>query len=395
MRPLKGLLALFLFLPLILFAHQRSESYSNWSIEIIENKANIKAAFNVKESVLLKYNLDDLSSLEDYLLKSVSISLCKLDRSETKTSYSKGIYKFSINVDCYFEEGQAVKIDNKAFFDIDSSHSHIARIKVNNKNYPEKIFLKTDQSLEINTKSPEVFEKSSFSSFFSYLGLGLEHISTGFDHLAFLLGLLLINKNLKNIFIAITGFTLGHTLSFCAAVLGVIYPSSGFVEATIGFSIFILGYEYLSRDRDNFLNYLQAMLLFWVFFLISFYYFNGSYLFSGYLGLMIFCLSYLIIVNKSKNLFLSLLITSLFGLVHGFGFGGYLSEVGLPQESIYLALIGFNLGVEIGQIIAASFFLLALLFIRKLKTINEKIIESILAISLVGIGAFWFIERSF
>ena len=110
---------------------------------------------------------------------------------------------------------------------------------------------------------------------------------------------------------------------------------------------------------------------------------------------MIFCLSYLIIVNKSKNLFLSLLITSLFGLVHGFGFGGYLSEVGLPQESIYLALIGFNLGVEIGQIIAASFFLLALLFIRKLKTINEKIIESILAISLVGIGAFWFIERSF
>ena len=166
MRPLKGLLALFLFLPLILFAHQRSESYSNWSIEIIENKANIKAAFNVKESVLLKYNLDDLSSLEDYLLKSVSISLCKLDRSETKTSYSKGIYKFSINVDCYFEEGQAVKIDNKAFFDIDSSHSHIARIKVNNKNYPEKIFLKTDQSLEINTKSPEVFEKSSFSSFF-------------------------------------------------------------------------------------------------------------------------------------------------------------------------------------------------------------------------------------
>ena len=109
---------------------------------------------------------------------------------------------------------------------------------------------------------------------------------------------------------------------------------------------------------------------------------------------MIFGFSYLALSKNSKSLSFSLLITSLFGLVHGFGFGGYLSEVGLPDNVLYLALIGFNLGVEFGQIIAALIFLFLLYLNKSLNLLSKNIIESLIAISLVSVGIFWFIQRS-
>tara|TARA_B100002051_G_C16737791_1_gene642329 strand:+ start:1417 stop:2604 length:1188 start_codon:yes stop_codon:yes gene_type:complete len=395
MQSISRLILLILLFPLFLSSHQRSESYSNWNIEIQDEVLSIKTVFSVRESVLLNLNLDDISTLENYLINSISFSDCELNDLVSKLSYREGLYKFSINQECFLEESDEFLIKNDAFFDLNSSHSHIAKIKINNKAFPEKIFLNSDRVLKINLKTTDIPEESLLSSFISYFGLGLEHISTGFDHLAFLLGLLLINRKFKNILIAITGFTLGHTLSFCLAVLGLISPASSFVEATIGFSIFILGIEYLSKNKNVFAKYLFFMLVFWALFLFSFYKINGNNLLLGYLGLMVFGFSYLALSKNSKSLLFSLLITSLFGLVHGFGFGGYLSEVGLPENKLYLALIGFNLGVELGQIIAALIFLFLLYVIKGLKFINKNIVETLLAISLVSVGVFWFIERSF
>ncbi len=395
MQSINRLILLILLFPLFLSSHQRSESYSNWNIEIQDEVLSIKTVFSVRESVLLNLNLDDISTLENYLINSISFSDCELNDLVSKLSYREGLYKFSINQECFLEESDEFLIKNDAFFDLNSSHSHIAKIKINNKAFPEKIFLNSDRVLKINLKTTDIPEESLLSSFISYFGLGLEHISTGFDHLAFLLGLLLINRKFKNILIAITGFTLGHTLSFCLAVLGLISPASSFVEATIGFSIFILGIEYLSKNKNVFAKYLFFMLVFWALFLFSFYKINGNNLLLGYLGLMVFGFSYLALSKNSKSLLFSLLITSLFGLVHGFGFGGYLSEVGLPENKLYLALIGFNLGVELGQIVAALIFLFLLYVIKGLKFINKNIVETLLAISLVSVGVFWFIERSF
>ena len=395
MQSISRLILLILLFPLFLSSHQRSESYSNWNIEIKDEVLKIKSTLSVRESVLLNLNLDDISTLENYLINSISFSDCELNDLVSKLSYREGLYKFSINQECFLEESDEFLIKNDAFFDLNSSHSHIAKIKINNKAFPEKIFLNSDRVLKINLKTTDIPEESLLSSFISYFGLGLEHISTGFDHLAFLLGLLLINRKFKNILIAITGFTLGHTLSFCLAVLGLISPASSFVEATIGFSIFILGIEYLSKNKNVFAKYLFFMLVFWALFLFSFYKINGNNLLLGYLGLMVFGFSYLALSKNSKSLLFSLLITSLFGLVHGFGFGGYLSEVGLPENKLYLALIGFNLGVELGQIIAALIFLFLLYVIKGLKFINKNIVETLLAISLVSVGVFWFIERSF
>ncbi len=395
MQSISRLILLILLFPLFLNSHQRSESYSNWNIEIQDEVLSIKTVFSVRESVLLNLNLDDISTLENYLINSISFSDCELNDLVSKLSYREGLYKFSINQECFLEESDEFLIKNDAFFDLNSSHSHIAKIKINNKAFPEKIFLNSDRVLKINLKTTDIPEESLLSSFISYFGLGLEHISTGFDHLAFLLGLLLINRKFKNILIAITGFTLGHTLSFCLTVLGLISPASSFVEATIGFSIFILGIEYLSKNKNVFAKYLFFMLVFWALFLFSFYKINGNNLLLGYLGLMVFGFSYLALSKNSKSLLFSLLITSLFGLVHGFGFGGYLSEVGLPENKLYLALIGFNLGVELGQIIAALIFLFLLYVIKGLKFINKNIVETLLAISLVSVGVFWFIERSF
>ena len=129
------------------------------------------------------------------------------------------------------------------------------------------------------------------------------------------------------------------------------------------------------------------MLVFWVLFLFSFYKINGNNLLLGYLGLMVFGFSYLALSKNSKSLLFSLLITSLFGLVHGFGFGGYLSEVGLPENKLYLALIGFNLGVELGQIIAALIFLFLLYVIKGLKFINKNSFQKRTKVKLIARGS--------
>tara|TARA_B100001013_G_scaffold275912_1_gene176290 strand:- start:71 stop:328 length:258 start_codon:yes stop_codon:yes gene_type:complete len=85
----------------------------------------------------------------------------------------------------------------------------------------------------------------------------------------------------------------------------------------------------------------------------------------------------------------------LFGLIHGFGFGGYLSEVGLPSNRLISALFGFNLGVEIGQLFAVTIFILIGIMLSKLKPSTKKTMSPVLASALVSLGTFWFLDRIF
>ena len=105
------------------------------------------------------------------------------------------------------------------------------------------------------------------------------------------------------------------------------------------------------------------------------------------------CYFNLIKIDYSHNL--SLLITSLFGLIHGFGFGGYLSEVGLPNNRLVSALFGFNLGVEIGQLFAVTIFILIGTVLSKFKASTKETMSPVLASSLVALGTFWFLDRIF
>lgn len=181
----------------------------------------------------------------------------------------------------------------------------------------------------------------------TYILLGIDHILLGFDHLCFVLALLLLIKNRKRLLWAITAFTLGHSITLGGAVLGFLHAPSQPIEAFIAFSIVMVAAEALSQQR------------------------------------------------KQRSLIAQSpwLVTCAFGLLHGFGFAGALSETGLPQDAIPTALLFFNIGIEIGQII---FIIFVLTLMGLIKNFIPKIHSYLTTVLTYGIGitaAFWTIER--
>ena len=148
-------------------------------------------------------------------------------------------------------------------------------------------------------------QPSSLEVVRTYLLLGVEHILLGIDHLLFVLALLLLVKGTTRIVATVTAFTLAHSLTLAGAALGFIHVPGPPIEAAIALSIMFVASEIIHS-------------------------------YQGKPGLME---QYPWIVAFA------------FGLLHGFGFAGALAEIGLPQKSIPLALLFFNVGVEIGQLL--------------------------------------------
>ena len=183
----------------------------------------------------------------------------------------------------------------------------------------------------------------------AYVTHGVEHILLGVDHLLFVLALILIVRSRKALLWTITAFTLAHSITLALAALGVVRVPGPPVEAAIALSILLLAAEILRMLRGT------------------------PSLTARWPWVVAFC----------------------FGLLHGFGFAGALTAVGLPPGDVPLALLSFNVGVELGQLafVAAVFGMLAL--VRRGWAVSE-LERHALPAAAYGIGilaAYWFFER--
>lgn len=194
----------------------------------------------------------------------------------------------------------------------------------------------------------DVKEQTILSILGRYVILGVEHILIGLDHLVFVCMLLLMASWGKRLIILVTAFTVGHSITLALATLNILNLPSPPVEATIALSIVFLAAEII-RSKNS----------------------------SGY---------------ETLTMRYPGMITSLFGCLHGLGFASVLADVGVSQGGLLWNLIGFNLGVEIGQIL----FILAILFIiHIIRSSNQSLLIGKIPVAYVGgsIGAFWFIQR--
>ena len=191
-------------------------------------------------------------------------------------------------------------------------------------------------------------EASSFQIVKTYTWLGITHILMGFDHLLFVFALLLIVKNMRRLLWTITAFTLAHSITMAGATLGFIHIPQQPVEAMIALSILFLAMEIIHEKQ-------------------------------GRIGL------------ASRYPWI---IAFIFGLLHGFGFAGALAEIGLPQHAITLALIFFNVGVELGQLMFVATVVLVGLLLQRLKhpTLMDKI-EMFVVYGIGGLSTFWVFDR--
>lgn len=188
--------------------------------------------------------------------------------------------------------------------------------------------------------------QSAWAVFVTYVRHGIEHIAFGFDHLLFVTGLMLIVRDWRKLVKAITAFTAAHSITLSCATLGWLTLPSRPVEAMIAISIVMVAAEVVRMER----------------------------------GLL------------SLAIVRPWMVAFVFGLLHGFGFAGALVELGLPQGDIPLALLAFNIGVELGQLAFIAVLLTAVCSLMRFVMIpRQAIVASAYAIGIIA--AFWSVLR--
>jgi hydrogenase/urease accessory protein HupE len=183
----------------------------------------------------------------------------------------------------------------------------------------------------------------------AYLSHGIEHILFGYDHLLFVLGLILIVRNTRMLLLTVTGFTVAHSITLSLATLGVFHVPGPPVEACIALSILLLASEILRGQRGE-----PSLTATWPW-----------------------------------------AVAFLFGLLHGLGFASALIDIGLPQGDVPIALLAFNIGVEVGQLafIAAVLGVMQLAKQFRIHDIVECRLPTVTAYGVGVVAAFWFVER--
>ena len=181
----------------------------------------------------------------------------------------------------------------------------------------------------------------------TYLGLGVEHILSGIDHLLFVLALLLLVKGWRRLVATVTAFTVAHSLTLAAATLGFVHVPQRPIEAVIALSIAFVAAE-LVRLKSGQVSLTQRWP--WA-------------------------------------------IAFIFGLLHGFGFAGALSEIGLPEQAIPLALLFFNVGVELGQLLFIAGVVAIGTIARRIAVPLPAWAPQLSAYAIGTVAAFWTIER--
>jgi hypothetical protein len=180
-----------------------------------------------------------------------------------------------------------------------------------------------------------------------YLKLGAEHILLGVDHLLFVLALLIITNGMWPLIKTVTAFTVAHSVTLALATLGFVHVPQAPVEAIIALSIVFVASEILQARRGREGVTARAP---WV-------------------------------------------VAFAFGLLHGFGFAGALSETGLPQGHIPLALLFFNLGVEAGQLMFVAAVLAAIAVIQGIRIPLPRWAHLVPPYAIGSVAMFWVIQR--
>ena len=189
-----------------------------------------------------------------------------------------------------------------------------------------------------------------------YSILGIEHIWAGIDHLLFLVCLVIITRFSRKLFITITGFTIAHSITLILSALKVIQLPIPPIEATIALSIVFLCYEIIHHHTTK----------------------------------------------DSLTYRYPILVASSFGLLHGLGFAAVLGEIGLPRNHAVEALLFFNIGVEIGQVVFMLALFLGAVIIGKIghqlfnQTTRKQLLSIGLKVAVYGVGilsAYWMFDR--
>jgi hypothetical protein len=384
-----------LLLGAIAQAHTRSESHSNWVIDKRQVRTTI--TFPDKEAQIVAHgNRPSDREIVTYLTARIGVTTGGLVCHPTvpgrmllaATGYRRSEFVF----DCPNDEDLILRFD--AFLDLIPSHIDFAQIQFADGDVVEKLFTQDSSRFDLSESQGGKLKSAGFLEF---VKMGVMHIFTGLDHMSFLLGLVLISRRLRDLIFVVSGFTLGHSITLALAVTGIIRPHGQYIDALVALTIALVGVEnvLVSLEKPA-----KIALTSGGFLLVM-----AGLSFAGIgvlppallLGAAIFSAAYLLISGQLHGSGrLRIAVTSIFGLIHGFGFAADLLEARLPPEKLAQILFGFNLGVEVGQLtIVLTVSALVMLARRMRLATPQPITVDVLGSALIAEGVAWFVSRSF
>lgn len=391
-------------------AHTRSVSYSSW--EIGEGRARVQLRIAQLELTRLPWGPVSPPQLPprlaDYLVESLQLHAGAARCTPTAPralSAPRGRAVIEWRLQC---PAGALAIESALLLDVAPGHLHFARLREPDGAVSERVLSSAARRWTLpaaaGTSAADGGDNSdsaSGSSVARYGWLGVLHIATGYDHLVFLLGLLLLAASLREVAVVVTGFTLAHSITLGLAASGRLAPDAAAVEALIGFSIALVAAENSWRLSGGAravpvavvaaLLAAAALAAFGV----------GAVSALTLAGLALFCGCYFALLRRLQSApplrpwagRLRFAIAFGFGLVHGFGFAGVLAEIALPPERLLPALLGFNLGVELGQLAALA---LCWPLLRALaRSGADRPLREAGSALICALGVFWMLSRAY
>ena len=372
-----ALLVLLLAAPVA--AHDRTTSYSTWDVRDREARVTVR----VSDLDVSRFPwAGDAGVLGGYLTRQLRLvtarAACPVTDGPRPLEATPGQQIWEWSVRCPGDG--AMQIESDLLLDVAPTHLHFARVAG------------VERVLSAGERVWRLDEETRGSSFASYVVLGVEHIATGYDHLAFLAALLLIAGSLGEVARIVTGFTAAHSLTLALATLGWVRPERAPIEALIGLSIALVAAEnvWLVGARGRALPGVIAGGL--VLLAVAAGAGMGRVPALTLAGLGLFAACYVPLLGRARRpARLRWGLAFLFGLVHGFGFAAVLADARLGPARLARALVGFNGGVELGQlaVVALVWPLLHAAVRRRTGWVEAG------SAAVAGLGLFWFVTRAY
>jgi hypothetical protein len=396
-----GALFLTLFVALGLaapaLAHTRSESHSDWQID----GTHVETTVAIPELEIKRLGPSGAtitnSQVAKYMQGKVTVAAdgkpCDNPGGAKALAATGQFRRVQYEFNCATDKKMVLGFT--AFFELVPSHTDFAQISQAGKGFVEQLFQNDTRTIEAGAESSEDTLRNA--GFFKYISMGIMHIFTGVDHMSFLVGLVLLSKRTKDLLFVVTGFTIGHSCTLALAVTGVLRPHAEYIDALVAFTIAMVGAENIAVQTGK--PAIVAAGMGGMLILMAL----GKWLgFGGMpalltLGAGIFASNYLMISGHLANAArIRLVVTLVFGLIHGFGFAAGLLEMKLPTDKLAELLFGFNIGVEIGQVSVVMVVLgLTALLIKLKLALPRRLVVDLASAALVGIGLYWFLGRAY
>jgi hypothetical protein len=378
-------------------AHTKSETHSVWRVV----GQTVHVTFSVPDIEAKRLANPDGSPPSDarlggYLAKRLDVTSDSKSCPSTPIraeAASPGFRRYELSFRC--PSAKDMKLHSDAFFDLVPSHVTFAQVVTSSGDFVEQLISKDNRTLDAAAGAGG--GKLQNASFLQFIGMGMMHIFTGIDHMSFILGFIILARRLRDLLFVVTGFTIGHSLTLALAVTGLVRPHAEYIDALIGLTIALVGAENIAVQSGrpaivgaSIIGLLGLMAI-------------GRLLGLGglpsllLLGAALFTSNYLMLSGHLKDAArIRLVVTLMFGLIHGFGFAANLLDERLPKGRLAELIVGFNLGVEIGQLCVVMAVVGAVAVLTRVRlSLPRPLVIDVVSAGLVAFGLFLFVSRGY